>query len=190
MSGFDPFPARRRAVSTVVLATCGLCAQVHAHATVETSTLAGIPLTKTVHSMRDLRYRHIVRRQFDGSRGAAARATLLGFGCGIDIPETDLTRQMMVFSTPEIVVKNGFSMPGRKKFVETIGLQGRGFRVNTDARAGGGQPVAIDVVSQVTQMAADRNAGIASQFIAPRNAHQAGAIAQLQALQNTVNARR
>jgi predicted double-glycine peptidase len=133
MSGFDRLPARRRAVFTVVLATCGLCAQVHAQATVDTSTLAGIPLTKTVHSMRDLRYRHIVSQQFDYSCGAAALATLLKYGYGIDIPETDLIRQMMVFSTPEVVVKNGFSMLDMKKFVETIGLRGRGFRVNTDA---------------------------------------------------------
>ncbi|MBN3757535.1 C39 family peptidase [Paraburkholderia sp. Tr-20389] len=133
MSGFDPLPALRRAVSIAVLATCGLCAQVHAQATIDTSTLAGIPLTKSVHSMRDLRYRHIVSQQFDYSCGAAALATLLKYGYGIDIPETDLIRRMMVFSTPEVVVKNGFSMLDMKKFVETIGLRGRGFRVNTDA---------------------------------------------------------
>jgi uncharacterized protein len=133
MSGFHRFPVSRLAVAAAALATGAVCARVHAQASIDTSTLAGVPLTKTVHSMRDLRYRHIVSQQFDYSCGAAALATLLKFGYGIDIPETELIRRMMAFSTPEVVVKNGFSMLDMKKFVETIGLRGRGFRVNTDA---------------------------------------------------------
>lgn len=131
MSGFKGFRALQFAVA---LASCTLCVgHVYAQATIETSTLAGVPLTKTVRSMKDIRYSHIVNQQFDYSCGAAALATLLKYGYGIDIPETELIRRMMVFSTPEIVVKNGFSMLDMKKFVETIGLRGRGFRVNADA---------------------------------------------------------
>ncbi|SEJ49914.1 C39 family peptidase [Paraburkholderia diazotrophica] len=133
MSRFDRYPAFRFADAAVAFATCAMCATGHAQASIDTSTLAGVPLTKTVHSMRELRYRHIVSQQFDYSCGAAALATLLKYGYGIDIPETELIRRMMVFSTPEVVVKNGFSMLDMKKFVETIGLRGRGFRVNTDA---------------------------------------------------------
>ncbi|CAB3753243.1 C39 family peptidase [Paraburkholderia humisilvae] len=130
MSGFVRFPALPLAFA---FSCCTLCATAHAQATIDTSTLAGIPLTKTVRSMRDIRYSHIVNQQFDYSCGAAALATLLKYGYGIDIPETELIRRMMVFSTPEVVIKNGFSMLDMKKFVETIGLRGRGFRVNTDA---------------------------------------------------------
>jgi predicted double-glycine peptidase len=131
MSGFKGFPALRFAVA---LASCTLCAdQSYAQSTIDTSRLAGVPLTKAVRSMRDIRYSHIVNQQFDFSCGAAALATLLKFGYGIDIPETELIRRMMVFSTPEVVVKNGFSMLDMKNFVETIGLRGRGFRVNVDA---------------------------------------------------------
>ncbi|MPW17155.1 peptidase C39 [Paraburkholderia sp. CNPSo 3157] len=133
MSRFDRYPAFRLADAAVAFATCAMCATSHAQASIDTSTLAGVPLTKTVHSMRELRYRHIVSQQFDYSCGAAALATLLKYGYGIDIPETELIRRMMVFSTPEVAVKNGFSMLDMKKFVETIGLRGRGFRVNTDA---------------------------------------------------------
>ncbi|HEY1609525.1 MAG TPA: C39 family peptidase, partial [Paraburkholderia sp.] len=93
----------------------------------------GVPLKKSIRSMKDIRYTSIVSQQFDYSCGAAALATLLKYGYGIDIPETELIRRMMVFSKPEIVVKNGFSMLDMKKFVETIGLRGRGFRVNTEA---------------------------------------------------------
>ncbi|WCM18894.1 C39 family peptidase [Paraburkholderia bryophila] len=131
MSGFKGFAALRIAVA---LASCTLCVdQTYAQASVDTSTFAGVPLTKTVRSMKDIRYSHIVNQQFDYSCGAAALATLLKFGYGIDIPETELIRRMMVFSTPEVVVKNGFSMLDMKKFVETIGMRGRGFRVTVDA---------------------------------------------------------
>ncbi|MFM0594140.1 MULTISPECIES: C39 family peptidase [Paraburkholderia] len=131
MSGFKGFPALR---FTVALASCTLCVdQTYAQASIDTSTFAGVPLTKTVRSMKDIRYSHIVNQQFDYSCGAAALATLLKFGYGIDIPETELIRRMMVFSTPEVVVKNGFSMLDMKKFVETIGMRGRGFRVTVDA---------------------------------------------------------
>jgi uncharacterized protein len=110
-----------------------MCGASHAQSTIDTTNLAGVPFTKTVRSMRDIRYSHIVSQQFDFSCGAAALATLLKFGYGIDIPETELIRRMMAFSKPEVVVKNGFSMLDMKKFVETIGLRGRGFRVNSDA---------------------------------------------------------
>ncbi|MFM0041527.1 C39 family peptidase [Paraburkholderia sediminicola] len=130
MSGFKGFPALQ---FVVALAGCTLCVSSYAQAHIDTSTFVGVPLTKTVRSMRDIRYNHIVNQQFDYSCGAAALATLLKYGYGIDIPETELIRRMMVFSTPEVVVKNGFSMLDMKKFVETIGLRGRGFRVNADA---------------------------------------------------------
>ncbi|MBB5470698.1 hypothetical protein HDG32_006850 [Paraburkholderia sp. CI2] len=131
MTGFKGFRALPFAVA---LAGCVLCADhAAAQSSIDTSTFAGVPLTKTVRSMKDLRYNHIVNQQFDYSCGAAALATLLKYGYGIDIPETELIRRMMVFSTPEVVVKNGFSMLDMKHFVETIGLRGRGFRVNVEA---------------------------------------------------------
>ncbi len=130
MSGFERVPALRFALALVC---CTVCGSSHAQSTIDTTNLAGVPLTKTLHSMKDIRYNHIVSQQYDYSCGAAALATLLKFGYGVDIPETELIRRMMVFSTPEVVVKNGFSMLDMKKFVETIGLRGRGFRVNTDA---------------------------------------------------------
>jgi uncharacterized protein len=132
MTGYKGFPARRWLA--VALAGCALCMdQSYAQSSIDTSRLVGVPLTKPIRSMKDIRYSHIVSQQFDYSCGAAALATLLKFGYGIDIPETELIRRMMVFSKPEVVVKNGFSMLDMKKFVETIGLRGRGFRVNVDA---------------------------------------------------------
>jgi predicted double-glycine peptidase len=130
MSGHPRLAAWR---ATFVLACVAICARSNAQSTIDTSTLAGVPVTKTVRSMREIRYSHVVSQQFDYSCGSAALATLLKYGYGIDIAETELIRRMMAFSTPEVVVKNGFSMLDMKKFVETIGLRGRGFRVSVDA---------------------------------------------------------
>ncbi|AJK49405.1 C39 family peptidase [Burkholderia plantarii] len=100
---------------------------------VDTLPFSGVPLHKTLRSMYDLRHRDIVDQQFDFSCGSAALATLLKYGYGIDIPEAELIRRMMAFSSPEVVVRHGFSMLDMKKFVETLGLRGRGFKVGLDA---------------------------------------------------------
>ena len=133
MSGSVSSPASRMFAVALLLSGSAALVPAHAQSTLDATHLIGVPVKLPVHSMRDLRYRSIVSQQFDYSCGAAALATLLKYGYGIDIPEPELIRQMMVFSTPEVVVKNGFSMLDMKKFVETIGLRGRGFRVNTDA---------------------------------------------------------
>ena len=127
-------PARYAAWPTLVALVCAaICVPSNAQSTIDTSNLAGVPFTKTVRSMRDIRYSHIVSQHYDYSCGSAALATLLKYGYGIDIPEPELIRRMMAFSSAEVVVKNGFSMLDMKHFVETIGLRGRGFRVNLDA---------------------------------------------------------
>ena len=105
----------------------------HAQSALSMNAAAGVPFNMNVRSIHELRYNHIVSQRYDYSCGSAALATLLKYGYGIDIPETEMIRRMMVFSTPEVVVKNGFSMLDMKKFVETIGLRGRGFRVTAEA---------------------------------------------------------
>lgn len=130
MSGENWLSPRHLAVA---FAGCALCVAAFAQASIDAFTLTGVPLTKTVRSMRDLRYRDIVNQKFDFSCGSAALATLLKYGYDIDIPEPEMIRRMMAFSTPDTVVKHGFSMLDMKKFVETLGLRGRGFRVGIDA---------------------------------------------------------
>ncbi|WP_233863854.1 C39 family peptidase [Paraburkholderia adhaesiva] len=135
MSGLVQFPVRK--VCATALAACAsacvLYAPAYAQSTIDATNLIGVPVKLPIRSMKDLRYRSVVTQQFDYSCGAAALATLLKYGYDIDIPEVELIRRMMAFSTPEVVQKNGFSMLDMKKFVETIGLRGRGFRVNIDA---------------------------------------------------------
>jgi predicted double-glycine peptidase len=111
----------------------GLARPACAQASLNMNAAAGVPFVKKVRSVREIRYTNVVSQQFDYSCGSAALATLLKYGYGIDIPEPEMIRRMMAFSTPAVVVKNGFSMLDMKKFVESIGLRGRGFRVHVDA---------------------------------------------------------
>ncbi|CAM2142132.1 Peptidase C39 [Pararobbsia alpina] len=130
MTGPSPRQWIRAVTTGTLLGVAGHC---FAQMALDTTSSVGVPLVKSVKSIRDIRYQNIHTQQFDYSCGSAALATLLDYGYGIKIPETELIQRMMVFSTPEVVEKNGFSMLDMKKFVETIGLRGRGFRVNVDA---------------------------------------------------------
>ncbi len=91
------------------------------------------PATKHVKTMRDLRYRDVVQQQFDFSCGSAALGTVLQYGYGITISEPELIRRMLAFADAKEVMRNGFSMLDMKQFVETIGLRGRGFKVEPNA---------------------------------------------------------
>lgn len=120
----------------LVVALCvstAACGRAHAQGAVNMNFAAGVPFDKTVRSVRDIRYDSVVVQRFDYSCGSAALSTLLKYGYGIDIPEAEMIRRMMAYSSAEVVEKSGFSMLDMKKFVESIGLRGRGFRVGIDA---------------------------------------------------------
>ncbi len=122
--------ARRAAVR--IATVCALaCASVAGHAqyaSVNLESSIGVPAVKKMRSFKSMHYVNLVQQEYDFSCGSAALATLLRYGYGIDIPEAEMIQKMMVFSNPQTVIKNGFSMLDMKKFVETLGLEGRGFK--------------------------------------------------------------
>jgi uncharacterized protein len=96
--------------------------------------LTGIaPARKSMLTFRDLRYRDMVRQQYDFSCGSAALASLLEYGYGVNVSETQLIASMMVGEDPKEVVRNGFSMLDMKRYVEGIGLRAHGFRIGPEA---------------------------------------------------------
>ncbi|TAN08341.1 MAG: peptidase [Rhodanobacteraceae bacterium] len=86
-----------------------------------------------VESMQDARFRHIVRQQTDFSCGAAAVATLLRHAYGLNVDEPTVVAGLMGVADPDVVRTNGFSMLDIKRYVESLGLRGRGYRI-TEAR--------------------------------------------------------
>ncbi len=92
----------------------------------------GALYTQRVESMRDARFRHIVRQQTDYSCGAAALATILRYGYGMNVDERLIIQGMLGVSDPQKVSERGFSLLDIKHYVERLGLRGRGYRVTVE----------------------------------------------------------
>ena len=85
----------------------------------------GALLQQKVESMQERRYRNVVRQHTDYSCGAAALATILRHAYHLD---TD--QGMMGVSDPALVAERGFSLLDIKRYVESLGMRGRGYRID------------------------------------------------------------
>lgn len=92
----------------------------------------GATHTVRLESMREARFRHLVRQQTDYSCGAAALATILKYAYRLDTDETRVIEGMMAVADPEVVRERGFSLLDIKRYVEALGMRGRGYRVGED----------------------------------------------------------
>lgn len=89
----------------------------------------GSPIKKNITSMRELRYVNLVKQETDFSCGAAALATILKYAYGQDVTEESVLRGLLEVSDPETVRKKGFSLLDIKRYTQSIGLRGRGYKV-------------------------------------------------------------
>jgi predicted double-glycine peptidase len=89
----------------------------------------GALYTRNVESMRDARFRYIVRQQTDYSCGAAALATILRYGYHMNVDERLVIQGLLGVSDPAKVSKRGFSLLDIKHYVDRLGFRGRGYRV-------------------------------------------------------------
>ncbi|PZP58799.1 MAG: peptidase C39 [Azospira oryzae] len=92
----------------------------------------GGPVQKSVLSMREARYVHLVEQHTDFSCGAAALATILNYAYGKNLTEFEVIQEMLEVSDPETVREKGFSLLDMKRYVETLGMRGRGYEVAPD----------------------------------------------------------
>jgi predicted double-glycine peptidase len=83
-----------------------------------------------VESMQEGRYRNMVRQHTDYSCGAAALATILRYAYRLDVNETQVIQGMMGVADVVLVKQRGFSMLDIKRYVESLGMRGRGYRVD------------------------------------------------------------
>lgn len=111
----------------------GLSTAARAQMAFDTTRIGFAPATVQIKTFRDLRYREMMQQRYDFSCGSAALASLLHYGYGLDVSETELIKKMLVGADPKEVVKNGFSMLDMKRYVESIGYRGHGFRIKPDA---------------------------------------------------------
>lgn len=92
----------------------------------------GALYTTPVQSMREARYANLVRQQTDYSCGAASLATILRYAYHLDADENTVIEGMLALADPEIVRERGFSLLDIKRYVEALGMRGRGYRVDED----------------------------------------------------------
>jgi len=89
----------------------------------------GPVISRPITSMKALRARGVTLQQTDYSCGAAAVATILKEHFKRDVDEMQVIRGMLQFADPEVVKATGFSLLDMRKYVESIGLRGSGFKV-------------------------------------------------------------
>ena len=87
---------------------------------------------KQVQSIRERRFADIVEQKTDFSCGAAALATVLRQAYWLDVNEDQIIKGMLQNADQELVRTQGFSMLDMKRYVESIGMRARGYRVEPD----------------------------------------------------------
>ncbi|MGN6741122.1 C39 family peptidase [Dyella sp.] len=90
----------------------------------------GAPYVRNVESMQEGRYRNMVRQHTDYSCGAAALATVLRYAYHLNVDETTVIQGMMGVADEAVVKQRGFSLLDIKHYVESLGMRGRGYRIN------------------------------------------------------------
>ncbi|MFN3702828.1 C39 family peptidase [Thermomonas sp.] len=90
----------------------------------------GVLYTRRVESMQERRFRTLVRQQTDFSCGAAALATILRYAYHVDVDESTVIQGMLGVADPEVVRQRGFSLLDIKRYVERLGMRGRGYRID------------------------------------------------------------
>lgn len=128
-------PSLKLAVAKILLlaGSIGLPGLAMAQTAFDATRIGSAPVVKKIKTFRDMRYRDMMQQHYDFSCGSAALATLLNYGYGMNITETGLIEKMLVGADPKEVVKNGFSMLDMKRYVESIGMRGHGYRIKPDA---------------------------------------------------------
>ncbi|MGY4817123.1 C39 family peptidase [Pseudomonas chlororaphis subsp. piscium] len=97
---------------------------------------------KQVQSVRERKFADLVEQKTDFSCGAAALATILRQAYWLDVDEEHVIKGMLATADQDLVRTQGFSMLDMKRYLESIGMRARGYRIPPDKL----QAVSIPVV--------------------------------------------
>ncbi|AIS13111.1 hypothetical protein SAMN04489802_3588 [Pseudomonas chlororaphis] len=97
---------------------------------------------KQVQSVRERKFADLVEQKTDFSCGAAALATVLRQAYWLDVDEEHVIKGMLATADQDLVRTQGFSMLDMKRYLESIGMRARGYRIPPDKL----QAVSIPVV--------------------------------------------
>lgn len=105
-----------------------------------TIATGGGSFTLATTSLREARFRTVIRQQHDFSCGSAAIATLLTFHYGRPTSEEEAFRSMYENGDRQAIERQGFSLADMQNFLSTVGLHSDGFRISLDKIAEVGVP--------------------------------------------------
>jgi len=100
-----------------------------------------------VESLKERRFRTVLKQLYDYSCGAAAAATLLSRHYARSTSEEEAVAAMLAHGDPARIVREGFSMLDLKQLLVSRGLQADGYRLTLDQLVGHGVP-AIALLSE------------------------------------------
>ncbi|MHC2144101.1 C39 family peptidase [Pseudomonas sp. 210_17 TE3656] len=92
----------------------------------------GAVIYKPVQSVRERKFADLVQQKTDFSCGAAALATILRQAYWLDVNEEQIIEGMLAHADQDLVRVQGFSMLDMKRYVESLGMRARGYRVAID----------------------------------------------------------
>ncbi|OLF54166.1 C39 family peptidase [Pseudomonas chlororaphis] len=84
---------------------------------------------KQVQSVRERKFADLVEQKTDFSCGAAALATVLRQAYWLDVDEEHIIKGMLANADQNLVRTQGFSMLDMKRYIESIGMRARGYRI-------------------------------------------------------------
>jgi len=88
---------------------------------------------KPLQSIRERKFEHVIEQQTDFSCGAASLASILKYAYNFsDVTEEMVLNGMLEMADMVTIREKGFSLLDMKKYIQSKGLRGRGYRVNAE----------------------------------------------------------
>lgn len=117
-------------------------------AAAELGSLAGTPYALRVTSLKEARFRHTVRQQYDFSCGSAAVATLLTYHYNYPLTEAQAFEQMYVKGDQAKIRSEGFSLLDIKRLLAGHGFAADGFELPLEKLLEAGFPAIVLVAEK------------------------------------------
>lgn len=139
-------PVRRSRRSRLLVALTGVAAACAVHGVAHALELAGVGgahFQLPAASLKEIRFRHTMRQQYDFSCGSAALATLLSHHYGVKVSEQTIFEQMYLHGDQQKIRREGFSMLDMKRYLATRGMQADGFQLPLEKLSEAGLPAIV-----------------------------------------------
>jgi predicted double-glycine peptidase len=128
---------------TLLLAFFVLCVPTARADLVDITPATGINVSVPLKSIKELKYRGVIRQQYDFSCGSAALATLLTHHYAAPVNEKDVFMAMFQRGNRAAIQREGFSLLDMKQYLDDRGYRADGIYASLDDLARVGIPAIV-----------------------------------------------